>query len=51
MELYTKPSHFLLEFIQNAADNKYTNNVTLTLSSPVKDKVLTFECNELGFTA
>jgi hypothetical protein len=50
-ELYTKPSHFLLEFIQNAADNKYANDVTPTLSLTVKDKVLIFECNELGFTA
>lgn len=51
-ELYSKPTHFLLELIQNADDNKYAPDVTPKLSIVYrKDGYLWVGCNELGFTA
>ena len=50
-ELYSKPSHFVLELIQNAADNKYADGVTPTLNVLITDKVIVVRCNEVGFNA
>jgi hypothetical protein len=35
--------------MQNAADNKYADGVTPTLS--IKDDLIVVECNEVGFSA
>jgi hypothetical protein len=50
-ELYSNPSHFVLELIQNAADNKYADGVTPTLSVVITDAVIIVQCNEVGFDA
>lgn len=41
----------MLEFIQNADDNKYADDVTPTLNMIVKDDLIVVECNEVGFSA
>lgn len=47
-QLYTQPSHFLLEFIQNADDNHYAEALpTLTFVS--RPGTLNINCNESGF--
>lgn len=51
-ELYTKPTHFMFELIQNADDNKYAPGVTPRLSVVYsKGGLLWVGCNEFGFTA
>jgi hypothetical protein len=50
-ELYSNPSHFVFELLQNADDNKYADGVTPTLSVVITDKVIVVECNEVGFDA
>jgi hypothetical protein len=50
-DLYNKKTHFLLEFIQNADDNAYGNNIVPTLRLHIEDRLVVFECNELGFSA
>jgi len=47
-ELYDSSTHFLLELLQNADDNKYTTNPTLKLT--YKPGVLRVDSNETGFT-
>ena len=47
-QLYTQPTHFLLEFIQNADDNSYTVD-TPTISFARTNGHLRIECNETGF--
>lgn len=49
-ELYSKSTHFLLEFIQNADDNSYKWGVTPSLRLKLEDGRITIQCNELGFT-
>ena len=50
-ELYSKPTRFLLELIQNADDNKYSTDVTPQLSIVYRrDGYLWMGCNELGFS-
>ena len=50
-QLYSKPTHFVLELIQNADDNKYGPNVIPRLSFVYRnDGNLWIGCNELGFT-
>ncbi|KAK7697413.1 hypothetical protein SLS64_013551 [Diaporthe eres] len=53
-QLYTTPTHFLLELIQNADDNTYPRSAlpTLHLSLYRKGgkKVFRDDCNEIGFT-
>ncbi|KAI5276433.1 hypothetical protein E4T47_00597 [Aureobasidium subglaciale] len=50
-QLYSEPSHFLFELIQNADDNVYTDGeqpqATLAYRS---DGLLLFACNEQGFS-
>jgi hypothetical protein len=49
--LYQKPTHFLLELIQNADDNTY-KNVEPTLNISYSDQTLPtlrLDCNEIGF--
>ncbi|KAF7978389.1 hypothetical protein HWV62_779 [Athelia sp. TMB] len=53
-ELYSKSTHFLLEFIQNADDNTYAADVLpqlcLTLGPDSKgDAMIGIMCNEIGF--
>ncbi|KAK3700516.1 hypothetical protein LTR37_015917 [Vermiconidia calcicola] len=50
-ELYSKPTHFILELIQNADDNRYRDNVTPQLTIIYRhDGFLWIGCNEIGFT-
>lgn len=48
-DLYAKSSHFILEMVQNADDNKYAENATPTLTIRIEDELVTFTSNELGF--
>ena len=50
-DLYNKKTHFLLEFIQNADDNAYGDDVTPSLKLTIEQNLIVFECNELGFSA
>ncbi|TCD66329.1 hypothetical protein EIP91_001478 [Steccherinum ochraceum] len=50
-ELYSKATHFLLEFIQNADDNVYPSQAVPTLRITLEPGWLVIECNEVGFTA
>ncbi|RSL52544.1 hypothetical protein CEP54_010861 [Fusarium duplospermum] len=52
-DLYQKPSHFILEFLQNADDGTYDvpePTLAITLSLRDKDKTVRFDANEVGFT-
>lgn len=48
-DLYTKPTHFLLELIQNADDNTYEAEDP-TIMFDVRDNCLLVGCNEVGFS-
>jgi hypothetical protein len=52
-QLYDKPTHFLLELIQNADDNTYVidSEPTLTFNTdfPSTSPVMIIDCNEVGF--
>ena len=50
-DLYNKKTHFLLEVIQNADDNAYGADIVPTLRLRIEDRLVVFECNELGFKA
>lgn len=47
-QLYSQPTHFLLEFIQNADDNSY-KDVQPTISFTTEIGHLRIDCNEVGF--
>lgn len=49
-DLYTSRARFLMEVIQNADDNKYTESETPTVSITVFPKHVKIECNEEGFS-
>ena len=49
-ELYSKSTHFLLEFVQNADDNNYAEGVTPMLRLTLDNRRIRIECNEIGFT-
>ncbi|KAK4500371.1 hypothetical protein PRZ48_008560 [Zasmidium cellare] len=50
-QLYSKPTHFILEMIQNADDNDYAPGVEPTLTLIYRDNgMLWVGCNEVGFT-
>ena len=50
-QLYSKPTHFLLELLQNADDNAYAADTTPKLSVVYRDDgFLWFGCNERGFS-
>ena len=49
-DIYSSSTHFLLELIQNADDNKYAGDITPTLALSYHDRLLRTDCNELGFT-
>lgn len=44
----SKPTHFLLELIQNADDNKY-EGLSPTLDITYSNRTLRIDCNEIGF--
>lgn len=50
-DLYNKKTHFLLEFIQNADDNTYADDVIPSLNLQIEESLVVFECNESGFSA
>jgi len=53
-QLYTTPTHFLLELIQNADDNTYPGGVVprlhLSLYKKARKGLFRSDCNETGFT-
>ncbi|KAK3385925.1 hypothetical protein B0H63DRAFT_560413 [Podospora didyma] len=53
-QLYTTPTHFLLELIQNADDNTYPKGVVprlhLSLYGKAGKDIFRSDCNEIGFT-
>jgi hypothetical protein len=50
-QLYSEPSHFLFEFIQNADDNTYADDVQPEATIAYRsDGLLLFGCNEKGFS-
>lgn len=53
-QLYTKPTHFLLELIQNADDNTFPSRsmprLHLTLYQEDGKGIFRSDCNEVGFT-
>ncbi|KXX82784.1 Chaperone protein HtpG [Madurella mycetomatis] len=53
-QLYTTPTHFILELIQNADDNSHASGVTPTLRLSLYEKngrrFFRTDCNEVGFT-
>jgi len=48
--LYTDITHFILELIQNADDNSYSDSVNPTLKLSLCRHELIVKCNEVGFT-
>ncbi|PMD56096.1 uncharacterized protein K444DRAFT_72149 [Hyaloscypha bicolor E] len=50
-QLYKKPTHFLLELIQNADDNTFESDIpTISLTLDIAtDNYLRIDCNEVGF--
>jgi hypothetical protein len=48
--LYSKATHFLLEFIQNADDNQYADGVIPTLCFKMANGHIYIKCNEVGFS-
>ncbi|KAL0929873.1 heterokaryon incompatibility [Colletotrichum truncatum] len=48
-QLYSKETHFLLELIQNADDNRYIGVVPI-LDFTLRKDSLRIDCNEVGFT-
>ena len=49
-DLYSKKSHFVLELVQNADDNRYGSEVTPHLTFQMAPKRLVVVNNEAGFT-
>jgi len=53
-QLYTTPTHFLLELIQNADDNSYgeglSPTISFTLTKSGSKRLMRIDCNETGFT-
>lgn len=49
-DIYSTSTHFILELIQNADDNKYAEGCTPTLALSYQHRRLRTDCNELGFT-
>jgi hypothetical protein len=47
--MYSKSTHFLLEFIQNADDNEYAADETPTLTLRFEGRHIHIKCNEVGF--
>ncbi|XVF29093.1 hypothetical protein REPUB_Repub15cG0090200 [Reevesia pubescens] len=50
-ELYSQDSHFLLELVQNADDNAYSENVEPTLTFILQESGIIVLNNEQGFSA
>ncbi len=48
-ELYATSTHFVLELLQNADDNRYEPHVTPRASFRITQDAITFFCNECGF--
>jgi hypothetical protein len=52
-QLYSKPTHFLLELIQNADDNNFvsgTPSLSFNTNLPGTTPKMRIDCNEAGFT-
>ncbi|KAJ7596105.1 hypothetical protein C8J56DRAFT_395336 [Mycena floridula] len=49
-ELYSKPSHFIMEFVQNADDNAFAPNVEPTLKIMIRRDHIVIQSNETGFS-
>ncbi|VDB87553.1 unnamed protein product [Peniophora sp. CBMAI 1063] len=48
--LYTKDTHFILEFVQNADDNTYPPGATPSLRIRLEDDRIVISSNEVGFS-
>jgi hypothetical protein len=48
-EMNSRDVHFVLEVVQNAADNKYSPLVQPTLVIELHKSNVTIKCNEVGF--
>src|SRR5688500_4623525 len=49
-DLYAKETHFVLELVQNADDNKYAAGITPQIAFRLSSTRVVVENNELGFT-
>jgi hypothetical protein len=49
-ELYGSPTHFVLELLQNASDNKYASGTNPTLHMKLQGNLLVIRSNEEGFS-
>ncbi|CAH0021674.1 unnamed protein product [Clonostachys rhizophaga] len=49
-ELYRSETHFLLELLQNADDNRYNKTSRPSFSIEYRERGLRIDCNEDGFT-
>jgi hypothetical protein len=49
-DLYSKPTHFVLELIQNADDNSYPGNVVPAIEFDLTPDRITIRNNETGFS-
>ncbi|KAF7971375.1 hypothetical protein HWV62_21338 [Athelia sp. TMB] len=49
-ELYSRDTHFLLEFLQNADDNHYAPGIVPEVRLALNGREIRIECNESGFT-
>jgi HSP90 family molecular chaperone len=49
-ELYSDPSHFILELLQNLDDTAYAEGVQPAVSFKLRNRKLVVESNQIGFT-
>jgi hypothetical protein len=49
-ELYSSPTHFIMEVVQNACDNMYASNITPALHFTLQGDRVILWSNELGFS-
>ncbi|KAJ3090554.1 hypothetical protein HK102_003386 [Quaeritorhiza haematococci] len=49
-ELYTKDTHFVLELLQNADDNKYPRGIKPTIKFHISEDCIVVGNNEVGFS-
>lgn len=50
-DLYSKDTHFILEFVQNADDNAYLDDVEPRIIFDLHKDRMVISCNENGFSA
>jgi HSP90 family molecular chaperone len=50
-DLYSRETHFVLELVQNADDNRYAPGVSPELTFTLMPECVTVRNNEVGFSA